>query len=58
MESFSKIIDDFKNFKWEFPQIDLPFFQQFHPFSDKQDFTITIVFIILLLLLILSQQQK
>lgn len=58
MDSFSKIIDDFKNIKWQFPTFNFPFFQNFHPFSNQQDFVILMVFIILLLLLILSQQKN
>ncbi|WP_240873926.1 hypothetical protein [Shimazuella soli] len=49
--------EDFRNAHWDFPKVDLPIFKNFHPFSNEQDFIVTIVFIILLLLLILSQQK-
>jgi hypothetical protein len=57
MDFFSKTADDFRNVDWGFPEIKIPMFENFHPFSNEQDFIVMIVFIILLLLLILSQQK-
>lgn len=55
MDFFHNIGEDFRNI--EFPKIDVPFFKNFHPFTNEQDFIVMIVFIILLLLLIVSQQK-
>jgi hypothetical protein len=57
MDFFKKIIDDFQSVEWGFPDINIPIFERFHPFSNEQDFIVMVVFIILLLLLILSQQK-
>jgi hypothetical protein len=53
-------MDFLQNFKvdWNFPSIDIPMLENFHPFSNEQDFIVLIVFIILLLLLIVSQQNE
>jgi hypothetical protein len=57
MDFFQNVAEDFRNVEWDFPKIDIPIFENFHPFTNEQDFIVTIVFIILLLLLILSQQK-
>jgi hypothetical protein len=57
MDFFHNVAEDFQKADWDFPEIDIPIFENFHPFTNEQDFIVMIVFIILLLLLILSQQK-
>lgn len=57
MDFFHNMAEDFQKADWGFPKIDIPIFENFHPFTNEQDFIVMVVFIILLLLLILSQQK-